>query len=217
VIDHTDIQLAARNYAKTLVVVTTGPITLSATVQGYARTTGSFYDDGLWPGMEVAPSGFPQTTPGVITGVTPLALTIKGGRTVAAAAPGRSLVVGLPSRKAWENISLVPQQGEPYVFERYTAGSTTQVTLGPTGDLQDLPMYELLIGLPAETGITVARYTDALRRLFTPRTVISIPSGGSIRVRADQGPQIGQMQQTDTGFAVKPFTVWFRVRSPNVI
>lgn len=216
-IDHVAAQLALRAYAKTLVVATTGVMSLSATATGYARTSGSFLDDGFAVGMEVTPSGFPQTTRATITDVDVLTMTVKGGRTVAATASGRSLTAGLPSRRAWEGVPLTPEPGEPWVFERYTAGPQSQLTIGALGDLEDLPMWELLVYVPAGSGLTARRYGDALRRLFAPRRTIALGGGIALEVRTDQAPQVGRLFETDTGFEVAPFTAWFRVDAPNLI
>jgi hypothetical protein len=216
-IGDTDIQLAARNHALALVVATTGMMSLSATAMGYARATGSFYADGFWPGMEVVPVGFPQTAPGTITDVTPTTLTIRGGRSVAAAAGARSLTVGLPTRRAWENIAFTPTTGEPYVEEQYAPGAAAQVTLGPLGEIEARPTYFLLVNLPSDTGLTLGRYTDALARHFAPRTAIALTSGEVLTVRSDVAPRAGQLQQSATGFAVKPFRIPLRIRSSNLI
>lgn len=216
-LDHIAYQLAMRTRALTLSVATTGLVTLSATATGYARTTGSFQADGFWPGMEITPAGFATNTTRVITNVTPLAITISGAVTAEVAAANRSLTVGLPSKRAWENVTLIPTAGVPYVEEQYLPGPTAQVTIGPNGEIEALPQYGLLVHLPSNTGLTVGRYTDALVRLFAPRTAITLASGDVLRVRADVGPSVGQLQQSQPGFAVKPVTFPLRVRTANLI
>jgi hypothetical protein len=210
-------QLALRAKALTLSVATTGAMSLSATSTGYARTTGSFVNDGFAVGMEVAPAGFATNTPRVITAVSVLALTVSGAVTPEVAAGGRSLTVGLPSNRAWENVAFQPTAGVPWVREEFIPGPTSQETMGPFGELEATPMYSLYVSVAAETGLTGKRYVDALRVLFAPRTQIPLSTGDTMRVRADTGPYAGQLQQSQPGFAVQPFTIPLRVRSANVI
>lgn len=216
-IDEVQMQLALRSKAMTLVVATTGSTSLSATSTGYARAAGSFITDGFYAGMEVTPVGFPQTAVGVITAVTALTMTIAGGRTVAAAAGGRSLTVGLPSSRAWENVAFQPTAGVPWVREEFLPGPTQQVTIGPLGELEATPMYALYVSVAAEMGLVGKRYVNALRTLFAPRTQIPLANGDTLRVRADTGPYAGQLQQSQPGFAVQPLTIPLRLRTPNAI
>jgi hypothetical protein len=58
---------------------------------------------------------------------------------------------------------------------------------------------------------------QALRALFAPRTAIPLANGDVLRVRSDTGPYAGQLQQSQPGFAVQPFTIPLRIRSFNVI
>lgn len=216
-IDEVAMQLAMRAKALTLSVATTGLVSLSATPNGYARVTGSFLTDGFYPGMEVTPAGFATNLPRVITYVTALALTVLGSVTAEGAAGGRSLTVGLPSQRAWENVAFEPTAGVPWVQEQYLPGPSAQVTLGPNGELELTPMYALFVNLPAETGLTVKRYVNALRVLFAPRTAITLANGDVLRVRSDTGPYAGQLQQSQPGFAVQPLTIPFRLRTNNAI
>lgn len=214
-------QLAMRTRALTLSVATTGLVSLSATPTGYARATGSFQADGFWPGMEIVPAGFATNLPRVVTLVTPLALTVNtasGAVPVESAAGGRSLAAGLPSNRAWENgPTFVPTTGVPYVEEQFIPGPSAQVTLGPLGEIEVLPQYQLQVHLPTETGLTVKRYVNALRVLFAPRTAIPLANGDVLRVRADAGPFAGQLQQSQPGFAVQPLTIPFRLRTQNIL
>src|SRR4051812_2641150 len=98
---------AFRTRAQTLSVCAPGPQSLSATSTGYARAAGSFVTEGFKVGMEITTaSGFSQSannTPCVITAVTALALTILGGRTVESAGSGKTLAVGFPALRSWNN------------------------------------------------------------------------------------------------------------------
>lgn len=216
-ISETAMQLALRAKALTLTVATTGTMSLAATTTGYARTTGSFVTDGFAAGMELVPSGFATNTRRVITAVTALAITVSDTLTAEAAAGGRSLTVGLPSQRAWENVAFQPTAGIPWVREEFLPGPTSQVTIGPQGELEATPMYAIYVNVPEETGLTGKRYVDALRVLFAPRTAITLPSGDVLRVRSDTGPYAGQLQQSQPGFATQPLTIPLRLRTANII
>jgi hypothetical protein len=230
--DEVAYQLALRSKLLTLTVTTTGAISLAATTTGYTRTTGSFITDGLQPGMEITPAGFANNSPAIITDVA--ALTIKAQRlittvvngvttyalgaiTAEVAAGGRSLTVGLPTNRAWENDAFEPTAGIPYVREEFVPGPTQQITIGPFGELEGTPMYALYFNCPAGSRLTAKRYVQAARVLFAPRTEISASNGDTIRVRADTGPYAGQLLTSTPGFAVQPFTIPLRVRSANII
>lgn len=212
-------QLAIRARVLTLSVATTGAVALSATATGYARTAGSFFADGFWRGMELSASGFALAANNglkVITDATPLTLTCTGCAADAEAA-GRTLAVGLPSMRAGENMTFTPTDGVPFIEEQYLPGPSAQVTVGPNGDLEYLPQYAVHVNLPSDTSLTASRYVDALLRLLPPRAVIALPNGDVLRVRADVGPSVGQLQQSQAGFAVKPVTFFFRLRTSNSI
>jgi hypothetical protein len=232
VIDEVAMQLAMRSRALTLSVAATGLVSLSATATGYARTTGSFQADGFWPGMEVTVAGFANNGPAVITAVS--ALTIDASRVIATtvngvamyslAAPpvegpagGRSLTAGLPSQRAWENVAFQPTAGVPWVEEHFISGPFWQQASGPLGECVVEPQYALHVNLPAETGLTVRRYVNALRVLFAPRTAIPLANGDVLRVRWDTGPYPGALQQGQPGFVVLPITFPLRLRTSNLI
>jgi hypothetical protein len=217
VVDEIAMQLALRTRALTLSVATTGVMSLSATSTGYARASGSFLTDGFTAGMEITPAGFATNVPRVITLVTALAITVDGAVTPEGAAGGRSLTVGLPSNRAWENIAFQPTAGVPWVREEFLPGPIAQVTLGPNGELEVLPQYLLHVNVASESGLTAKRYVAALRALFAPRTAIPLPNGDVLRVRSDTAPYPGQLLQSQPGFAEQLFTVPLRLRTPNLI
>jgi hypothetical protein len=219
-IDHRSYQVALRAKALTLSVVTTGSISLSATATGYARASGSFLADGFARGMELTPSGFASNPVDVITDVSALSITTKNARTVEGAAGSRTLAVGLPSARAWENKKPVqdpPIAGIPFVREQYIPGPPAlQVTLGQFGDLELLPQYALHIHVPADCGFEApSAYADAVMRLFTPRT--AIPVGSDVLRVSDRGPFRGTLTQSSPGFAVVPITAPLWIRTPNSI
>lgn len=218
-INHEDIQLALRARALTLSVVTTGSVSISATATGYARTTGSFVTDGFRVGMEVAGSGFStvaNNNPKAITAVSALAITTPG--CVVEAAGSRTLTVGFPAQRAWENVPLEPVAGRPFVEEQYVPGASRQISLGALAQLEVTPMYVLLLYAVANAGMgAVVPYLDALLTHFAPGTALALSSGDVVRVRTDIAPFRGQLRQDRPGWAVVPFTIPLRLRTANAI
>lgn len=225
-------RLALRSKAMTLAVASTGSITMSATSTGYARTTGSFIADGLAEGMEVIVAGFANNGPAVITSVSALSIaarrviatTANGVTTYTLAAPaaesaaaGRSLTAGLPSQRAWTNKSFQPTAGIPWVREEFSSGPNDQRSVGPNGTLIVEPQYTLHVSVPADTGLTSVRYTDALRVLYAPRTQITLGNGDTLRVRADTGPYVGPELESQPGFVANPFVIPLRLETRNTI
>jgi hypothetical protein len=219
VISHAAIQLALRAKAVTLSVCTTGSISLSATTTGYARPNGSFVTDGFAVGMEVTPSGFATNTVDVITAVDALTMTTKNARAAEVQAAGRTILVTLPSRRAWENLALttvVPMV--PYVEEQYVPGPSVVDTVGASALITAEPLYVLNLFLVPNTDLLAARrYGDALLSLFAPRTTIALSSGDVLRVRDDTNPVLGQLRQLTSGFAVMPLSVPLRCFTTNAI
>ena len=76
----------------------------------------------------------------VITALTATAMTCAGTVSESAGA-GKTLSVGLPSRRAWENVAFAPEPGAPYVEEQFVPGPTTMPGVGPGGTLEMLPLY----------------------------------------------------------------------------
>lgn len=184
---------------------------------GASAFTMGFLVENFAIGMEIAPAGFTSNTARVITGVTATTITVNATLAAQAAGSGRSLAVGLPSNRSWENIEFQPTAGVPWVWEELLPGPTSQVTIGPTGELENTPMYVLHFNVPAASGLSAKRYTHAARVLFTSRTEIPIANGGTIRVRADVGPFTSQLLQSQAGFAAQSLTIPLRYRSPNSI
>jgi len=237
-ISHTANLLALRSRLAGLVAVTTGATTLSATATGYARAAGSFVTDGFVVGMELAASGFTSAAnngPGLVRAVTALTLTVDAysvtaaagpeGYTVAArtlvvegAAAGRTLAVGLPALRAWENASVAPAAGKPWVEEDYLPGPVTTLTVGPLARLEALPQYVVKLYGPQKTGATALyRLADAVLALFPPRTALTLAGGDVARVRTDVAPYRGQLVQDTAGFAVVVITIPLRIETANTI
>lgn len=212
------VRLALRARLLSLTVVTTGVTTLEATAAGYARAIGSFLTDGFARGMEVQPAGFTQMTPGVITEVAALTMKISGGRTIEAAAAGRTLSVGLPASRAWENVAFTPATGVPYVTEEFVPGPGKRVTLGEFAQIEYLPLYFPKIYVPAGVAVGASdAYADAIIRHFPPGLDVLATAQDQMRVRGDTAPYAGQLLQTTPGFAVVPVNVPLWLRTPNVI
>jgi len=216
-INHYAIQKALRTQLLSLEVVTT-TATIEGTATGYTRSSGSFITDGFSPGMEVTGTGFSESanlSAKTIQSVTALTLTCSG--CAVEAADTRTLTVGLPSGRAWENKEYSPTTGDPFVEENYLPGPMEQVTLGPYGFLEAFPSLVVKIYVPPNDGIGAARqYADALLALFAPRTSLTVASH-TVTVRTQPAPYSGQLLQTDSGWAVLPITVPLRVRTANSI
>jgi hypothetical protein len=215
-ISHELIVDALQTRLLTLSVCTTGSTTLEATANGYQRAAGSFLTDGFAVGMEVTPTGFTDTTPRVITAVTALTMTVDGVVTVDAPSAGRTLAVGLPSRRAWENTDFTPAPGNLYVEEQYIPGANAQLTIGAHGILEMTPLYVAILYFLANTGfLAQQRYGDALLALFAPRTTIALSNGDSLRVRTNPAPYAGQIRQRDGGWAYKVVTIPLLLHTAN--
>jgi hypothetical protein len=225
-ISHEQMQQAMRDRALTLSVVTTGATSLSATATGYARAAGSFLTDGFRIGMELVGTSFSfaaNNAAKAITAVDALTLTCAG--CVVETAGTRTLTVGLPALRDWENLPFTSVVGRPYVREQYLPGPMAQVTLGPLGELEADPLYVLQIFTPTNTGfLAAAKYADALLAHFAPRTALTLTSGDVLTVRTNPAPFRGQLLQDSRGqllhavpgWAVVPVTIPFRCRTATV-
>jgi hypothetical protein len=226
-----EMQLALRTKLLTLSVTTTGTLALAATATQYTRAAGSFLTDGFAVGMEITPAGFANNSRAVITDVTALTITAKriiattangvttytlGPLTAEASAGGRSLTVGLPSQRAWENDAFQPTAGIPWVREEFSLGARGQITIGPGGDVRGEPQYTIHISVPAGTRLTAKRYSGAGRELFAPGVDIPI-TGGRLRVRGNPAPLTGPLLPSAPGFATQPLVISLEDRSANVI
>jgi hypothetical protein len=227
-ISHEDAILGLRAKVVTLSVVTTGSTSISATATDYQRAAGSFITDGFRIGMEVEGTGFSNSEnndPKVITAVATLTLTCAGN--VAESAGTRTVSVGLPSTRVWENSETrdengVPSSavaGTPYFTEEYLPGPAAVETLGDNAQIEVFPQYVPRVYVPANQGAYAAlKYADALLTLFAPKTVITIATAdSSLRVRGDVAPFSGQIVQSSPGWAVVPITVPLRLRTANSI
>lgn len=214
-INHTATHIALRAHAFACVVATTGSTTLAATATGYTRQSGSFLTDGFAKGMEVTPSGFTQTATGVIEEITALTMTVKGGRTAAPSASGRSLVAYLPSLRGYENVPITPVADEPYCTEEYLPGGAGLATLGSFGELEVRPTYVVSVYAPQGGDVLAIRKTlDALLTHFAPNTPIAVGSDRAI-VRGDVAPTPTPIRQLEDGWAVASLSIPLRLRTAN--
>jgi len=200
------------------------PATSLAVVAGspfgkIVRTSGSFVDEAYAAGLEILPAGFSDganNALAVVKAVADLELTLDRQMETEAAAGGKSISVGLPSRIAPENIEFEPDEGKPYIEENLIPGPTEQITVGPGGDIEADPLYVIHLFLPADTGPEAANlYGDALVSLFAPRTAMTLTNGDILRVRTRPGPSRAQIFQAKPGWATVPVTIPLRIRTTN--
>lgn len=218
-IDSAAALLAFRNRAIALVAGTTGATDLAATSTGYTRLAGSFVTDGFYPGMELVPTGFTQTDPGVITRVQALTLTIDGGRTVQASGSGRTLVVGLPAQRAWENVHFDPDGADrPYAEDSFSPGPSELIS-GPArgGMVIESGLWICkYYGLSNYADIGILKLVDALKARFTSGTPLTAGSN-TVRVGEKPGPWAGKILPQGNGRSVCLLTVPWWAESTNAI
>jgi hypothetical protein len=218
-VDVNAMQMACRTRALTLVVATTGSASLAATASGFTRAAGSFLSDGFRPGMEVTATGFnaANNAARVLTNVTATLLSC-AGLTAQAADTGRTVLVGLPSRHAWENVEFEPEVGQPWVEEQFTPGVTFRPGLTPHGTVEVRPLYSLHVHALQGEGIGAPNgYATGLLALFTPGSAMVLASGDVLRVRADTGVNVGQKLVRKPGYATVPVSIPLRLYTQQTI
>ena len=219
-ISHPLMQLAMRAQLLTVAVCTTGAVSLSATATGYARAAGSFLTDGFQPGMELTASGFTTGANNgtkVIAAVSDLAITCAG--CVVEASGTRTIAVGLPSQRAWENTDLAPVSGVPYLVEQYLPGPAVRDSIGPIARLTAEPQLVVQIAVPENTGRgAAAAYADAILAAFPPGLALTpLTNGDVLKVRGDTAPYRSQLVRSDPSYAVVTVSIPFRCHSLNSI
>ena len=230
-VDEDALTLAFRNRMLTLAVVTTGAQTLSATATGYARASGSFLTDGFRDGMEFTPSGFADNTVRVIK--TASALTIETRSDAAryptegtgsipqpsaeAPAAGRTLSVGIPLGRAFDNKKFQGSAGRPYIEEDYVPATSTLLGTKNGGYVYEEGLYVIKwYGLEDKGTGGIRKPVNALKALFAPGSVV-FASGLPVRVRADTTVKSGQILPQGDGCAVCTVTVPWRAETINVV
>jgi hypothetical protein len=213
--DHRAAVLALRRVLLGTVVSTTGQVTLAATGNGYTRQEGSFVNDGFTVGMEVVPSGFTNNTPAVIRSLEGTTMVIEGTRPAEAAAPNRSLTVGIPLMRGWENKRIEPIAGRWYIEEDYLPGGGLVVSLGQK---ENTPMYVLRLSGISGNGISALyKVSAAILDSFPPKLAIPMPDGFPLRVSSDMIPYRGQLLSITPGRSDVVITIplWKRSLAPN--
>lgn len=178
---HTDLILAMRSRLLSLVVCSSSADSLTVVNNAYVRNSGSFVDDKFAVGMEIQVTGFDSPENNgrkLITAVTPVSITVREVLVGEADASGRSITVGIPADRAWENIAFEPNTDYPFIEEDYAPappelyGSYTAGLKKATG-LYVIKWY----GMPNVGISALFRCTDALIQHFPPGyDVINTPS-----------------------------------------
>jgi hypothetical protein len=214
-IDNTAILILCRTTLLGITVRTTGVTTLTATGNGYTRAAGSFITDGFVPGQEVVPVGFTTNTVGIIKKVEALTLTTEGRRNAETAATDRSLTVGIPPYRAWDNVAFDPKlaEGRWYVEEEYFPGPQYRISATPQGEFEHTPTYVIkYYGLPNEASIALYAIGLATLLAFKPGKSLGTIDGRSLDVREDVAPAYGAIVNLP-GRAILTVNIPLRVRS----
>lgn len=212
------IDLAFRARCVTLVVCTTGVISLAATTTGYTRPSGSFVTDGFKVGQEITPTGFATNTPRVIKAVTATTITTTTAPSAETESAGRSLSVGLPALRGWDNLDFTPERGRPFIEADFVPATATLRT-GPAqgGTREETGLYVVRWYGLSNTGASNIRHAvTALGALFTPGTTLTA-GGDVVRVRSDVAPFASAVTQRAGGWALCTLTIPWRVHSANVV
>lgn len=205
------VHLALRNRALSLVVATTGSTSLSATATGYHRAAGSFVTDGFLDGMEFVPSGFASNTPRVIKpgGVTASDITTTTAPTVEAEAAGRTLSVGIPPLRSFENVTLTPVVGRTFFEEDFVPATKKLHGSRSGGMVEQSGLYVMkLYGLQGVGVSALRKGGDALDRLFAPGTSLTAGSH-QIHMRGDSAPTPGQIIPVGSWAVLKLIAPWW--------
>jgi hypothetical protein len=203
-----------------IVAVATGNISLAATATGFTRAAGSFVADGFKQGMEVVPAGFGDNTPAIVNSVTANEIRTIGGRPVEAAAANRSLTVGIPPLRGWENRELTPLSNRWYIEEDYLPGAGNRIGVTRRSPIEYLPTYVIrLSGLAGHSVTALYTVAQAILDSFKPLTVFPMSDGHAMVVRGDPAPYRGQLLTSaeDPGRAEIVITIPLIKRSPNLI
>lgn len=216
-LDHVDAITNIRSRLLGVEVAATGTITLGCSGGAYTRTSGSFVQDGFATGMEVTPAGFGNNETAVVDTVEALTLKLKRTRETEVAAAGRSLTVGLPLKRGWENVKIDVQTDQWFVEEDYLPGPAFKMTLGPGGELLHRPTYVLRVYALENIGIAaIYKMAQALVERFPPEYPLTLADGTILRVTSQPGPSWKQVT-SHQGFAAIVLTLPFWARTNNII
>lgn len=195
--------LALRGRLVATSVATTGSAILARTTTGYTRAAGSFVTDGFAVGQELLEAGFPTNGYQVIKSVAAGALDVEATLVASGAAGGRSLTVGLPEGRAFDNTLFTPIAGRPYIEEDFVP-ATYRVTTIPAnnGYGEDEGLYIVKwFGLSGKGIAGIRRCADAVLARFAPGTALTLSDGTQLRVPVTNGPWAGQITPIDGGWS----------------
>lgn len=218
-LDITDLRIKVRTLLSTLVVCTTGSISLASSLVGYTRSDGgSFVTDGFAVGMEVLASGF-ATNNGytTVTEVTASLLSVAGGRTVEATAAVRTVKCVLPERVVYENLNTDPDNSRQYVEEELLTDAPPQL-LGLTsgGVVEHTPQYILRWYFPEDVGTRGPdRCAQKLLELFPAGSTLALADGTFVKVRGDIMPSRSKLTPDKPGWTVCTITIPLRAYTLN--
>lgn len=220
-IDKTALLLALRNRALTYVGPATGSMSLAAITTGYTRASGSFITDGFQVGQEITPAGFATNTVRVVTRVEALTLTVDtvgGALTAEGAAGSRSLSVTLPAIRAWDNVTVTPIAGRPYLEEDFVPATSELISIPLNGgQVEETGLYILKwYGLANKGSAGIRKCMDGLMALFAPGTALTAGSD-VVWIRDDIGPATSQIVPQGTDRAVCALTIPWLARTTNLI
>lgn len=231
-IDHEATAIALRTRLRGVSVCTTGTMALARTTTGYTRLTGSFITDGFRVGMELLEVGFPTNGYWVVKEVVALTLTIDGTLTASASAGSRSLTVGLPETRLWENAKPIrsstqieaPTSGRPYVSDEFVPGVHEAETFpAQSGWVLENGLYVVtLYGLSNTATAGIRGYAAAIAALFTPGTTIAVGSdtlrvGTGQKNQNPQGVRRSQITPIANGWSFQQLTVPWYAKTRNLV
>lgn len=217
-LDHDAALLALRARALTLSIATTGSMSLAATSTGFTRASGSFLTDGFYAGMEIQPAGFSTVTPKTIKTVSALSIATEETGFTQAAGSGRSLVAGVPSRRAWETYPFAPTAGRLYVVDEFAPAAPQLLSgIAEGGDLEEFGTWQFKwMGLSQHGETPIRRSVDALLELFTPHTTFAA-GAHTLRIAGNPGPFAGSIRPLGTGWSLCTVTIPWRAFTTNAI
>ena len=218
-ISNLQMQSAIRTQLLTMEAAVTGSISMEVTADGFVRSSGSFVTNGFEAGMEVLGAGFSAGANNASFAVDKVeALTLfVSGLTVESSGSGRTLTVGLPAGRGWENEKFEPIAGQPFIEEDFLAGPNSQITVGSDeATLRADPLYVIRFFVPEDLGVgAVNRYADAMLAAFKPNRKLTLTNGDILRVRTDTGSFRGQLTRQRAGWVAVPVTVPLRLFTQN--
>lgn len=224
-------RLAIRNRLLGLSVCTTGAITMSVAAGKFVRSSGSFITDGFAVGQEVTPSGFSEAANNeraVILSRTALQMTVDRPLTTEGAGSGKTLAVGLPGVRLFENLEAVDEDGatladgpppsRPYFREAFRSLPTRLRGLAATGGrLEENGVYFAHFYFIENTGSEASdRVTQAAAALFTPGTRVTAGSQ-EVWIVGDPGVDISPLISLDSGWAHRVVEIPWRAYPRNTI